>query len=235
MIDVILPVLDEVEAIGWVLARMPGGYHPIVVDNGSTDGSGDIAASLGATVVVADQRGFGAACVAGLRTATADLVCFMDCDASLDPAHLPAVAGPVAAGVADLVLGARRPQRKAWPPHARVANRWLALEVNRRLGTRLRDLGPMRAARREALLALDLRDRRSGWPLEMVLAAGAAGWQIDEVPVPYLRRTGRSKVTGTVRGTFGAVHDMRGQLRLYSSDPGETRGRTGSNQENRLP
>lgn len=235
MIDVILPVLDEVEAIGWVIARMPTGYHPVVVDNGSTDGSGERAAALGATVVVADQRGFGAACFAGLRATTTDVVCFMDCDASLDPAHLPTVAGPVAEGIADLVLGARRPEWRAWPPHARVANRWLAAEVNRRLGTQLRDLGPMRAARREALVALGLQDRRSGWPLEMVLAAGAAGWRIDEVPVPYLRRTGRSKITGTLRGTVGAVRDMRAQLRSYSPDPDDPMVPTGSDQEDRLP
>jgi dTDP-L-rhamnose 4-epimerase len=98
--------------------------------------------------------------------------------------------------------------------HQRVANRVLAFELRRRCGLRLTDLGPMRAARREALLALDLRDRRSGWPLEMVLRAAAAGWRIDEVPVRYERRRGgRSKVTGTVRGTWGAIRDMRAQLR----------------------
>ena len=218
MIDVVLPVLDEVEAIGWVLARMPSGFRPIVVDNGSTDGSAERAAALGATVVTAAERGFGAACFAGLSAATADIVCFMDCDASLDPSHLPEVTGPVADGLADLVLGARRPEWRAWPPHARVANHWLAIEVNRRLGTRLRDLGPMRAALRGSLVDLGLADRRSGWPLEMVLAAGAAGWRIDEVPVPYLRRTGRSKVTGTVRGTLGAVHDMRALLKAYTGE-----------------
>jgi glycosyltransferase involved in cell wall biosynthesis len=219
MIDVVLPVLDEVAAIGWVLARMPAGFRPIVVDNGSTDGSAERADALGATVVTAERRGFGAACHAGLLAAGTDIVCFMDCDASLDPSHLPTIAGPVASGRSDLVLGARRPERRAWPTHARLANRWLAAEVNRRLGTRLHDLGPMRAARREGLLGLDLQDRRSGWPLEMVLAAGTAGWRIDEEPVPYRRRAGRSKVTGTVRGTLGAVHDMRAQLRAWSAAP----------------
>ena len=213
MPDVVLPVLDEAEAIAWVLGRMPEGFHPIVVDNGSTDGSGAIARRLGAEVLVAAERGFGAACWTGLQAATADVVCFMDCDASLDPAYLTTVAGPVTAGVADLVLGAREPERGAWPPHARLANRWLARRVRRRYGYQLRDLGPMRACRREDLLALGLLDRRSGWPLEMVLRAGNAGWRVREVPVPYLARRGRSKVTGTLRGTVVAIRDMRRQLR----------------------
>jgi len=212
MPDVILPVLDEAGAIPWVLGRMPVGYHPIVVDNGSTDGSSQVAADLGAEVVTASQRGFGAACWAGLAAATAEVVCFMDCDASLDPTWLPDVVAPVADGSVDLVLGARVAERGAWPPHARVANRWLARRVKRRYGYALTDLGPMRAARREPLLALGLVDRRSGWPLEMVLRAGNADWRVGEVPVPYLPRAGRSKVTGTVRGTLQAVRDMRRQL-----------------------
>jgi len=210
--DVILPVLDEAGAIPWVLERMPAGYHPIVVDNGSSDGSAEIAARLGAQVVAAPQRGFGAACFAGLLAATSDVVCFMDCDASLDPSYLESVVAPVAAGTADLVLGSRQAERGAWPPHARLANRWLARRVRRRYGYALRDLGPMRACRRQALLDLGLVDRRSGWPLEMVLRAGNAGWRVIEVPVPYLPRQGRSKVTGTVGGTLRAVSDMRRQL-----------------------
>ena len=107
------------------------------------------------------------------------------------------------------MLGARRPTaRGAWPLHARAANTVLALELRRRTGVPLRDLGPMRAARREALLGLGIRDRRFGWPLEMVLRAAAAGWRIAEVPVAYHPRDGRSKVTGTVRGTVRAVRDM---------------------------
>jgi glycosyltransferase involved in cell wall biosynthesis len=211
--DVILPVLDEAGAIPWVLERMPEAYHPIVVDNGSTDGSAGIAERLGAQVVVAAEKGFGAACWAGLQASTADVVCFMDCDASLDPSYLAEVSGPVIAGDADLVLGARQAERGAWPPHARLANRWLARRVRRRFGYDLRDLGPMRAGRRQALLDLGLTDRRSGWPLEMVLRAGNAGWRVCEVPVPYRRREGRSKVTGTVGGTLRAVGDMRRQLR----------------------
>jgi glycosyltransferase involved in cell wall biosynthesis len=216
MPDVIIPVLDEAAALPALLDSLPGGYRAFVVDNGSSDGSGDIAARWGAVVVYEPVRGFGSACWAGLTACDpADgVVCFMDGDGSLDPHDLPLVADPVLAGTADLVLGARRPlERGAWPIHARLANAALARELRRRTGRPLRDLGPMRAARREALLALGLTDRRFGWPLEMVLRASAAGWRVDEVPVPYRARTGRSKVTGTVRGTARTVRDMGRVLR----------------------
>jgi glycosyltransferase involved in cell wall biosynthesis len=209
---VILPVLDEREALPWVLGRIPDGFEPVVVDNGSTDGSGALAARLGAQVVNEPRRGFGAACWAGLEAARSDVVCFMDCDGSLDPRQLPRVADPVAAGRADLVLGARVAQPGAWPRHARAANGVLAWELRRRADVRLRDLGPMRAARRADLLELGIRDRRFGWPLEMVLRAARAGWRIDEVAVDYRPRAGRSKVTGSVRGTARAVRDMAAVL-----------------------
>jgi glycosyltransferase involved in cell wall biosynthesis len=213
VVDVVLPVLDEAAALPWVLGRMPGGYEPIVVDNGSTDGSAQLARRLGARVVAEPRRGFGAACHAGLLAARREVICFMDCDGSLDPAELPEVADPVLAGGRDLMLGARRPEPGAWPLHARLANRALALELRRRTGLALTDLGPMRASRRVGLLELDLRDRRFGWPLEMVLRAERAGWSIDEVEVAYRARSGRSKVTGTVRGTARAVRDMAAALR----------------------
>ena len=213
VIDVILPVLDEAEALPWVLGRMPAGYRPLVVDNGSRDGSAELAATLGARVVREPSRGFGAACHAGLVAAESEVVCLMDCDGSLDPTELPRVADPVVAGRADLVLGARLPEPGAWPLHARLANRALALELRRRTGLALRDLGPMRAARRDALVGLSLRDRRFGWPLEMVLRATGANWRVHEVEVPYRTRSGRSKVTGTVRGSARAVRDMAAALR----------------------
>jgi glycosyltransferase involved in cell wall biosynthesis len=215
-VDLVLPVLDEAAAIPWVLERIPPGVRPIVVDNASTDDSAAVALSFGATVVRESQRGFGAACYAGLREATADVVAFMDCDASLDPTQLVEVTGPVLAGRADLVLGARVPHLGAWPAHARAANRYLARRVSRRFGLRLTDLGPMRAVPREKLLGLGLADRRSGWPLEMVLRAAGAGWRIQEVPVPYLPRRGRSKVTGTLSGTIRAVRDQHRMLRSFS-------------------
>ena len=209
-IDVILPCLNEAEALPWVLARMPAGFHPLVADNGSTDASASIAVEYGATVVRVPQRGFGAACHAGLMAAASDIVCFMDADASLDPRDLPQVAGPVRLGSADLVLGRRMARSLgSWPVHARVANKVLAVELRRRTGVRLRDLGPMRCARRAQLLGLGLSDRRFGYPLEMVMAAANADWRIDEVDIPYLPRSGRSKVTGTVSGTVRTVRDMR--------------------------
>jgi glycosyltransferase involved in cell wall biosynthesis len=212
VIDVILPALDEAAALPSVLGRLPAGYRAIVVDNGSTDGTGAVAAGLGAHVVVEPRRGFGAACEAGLRAATADVVCFLDADGSLDPRQLPRVAEPVSAGRVDLALAARIAAKGAWPVHARLANRGLAFELRRRTGVRLHDLGPMRAARREALLGLGLTDRRSGWPLEMVVRAAAAGWRIEETVADYAPRIGRSKVTGTIRGTVGAIRDMAAVL-----------------------
>ncbi|HWC10568.1 MAG TPA: glycosyltransferase family 2 protein [Acidimicrobiales bacterium] len=222
MPDVVIPVLDEALALPPLLAAMPAGYTPIVVDNGSTDGSGDVARRAGARVVVELVRGFGSACWAGLLAAgdPDGVVCFMDGDGSLDPADLPLVAGPVLAGRADLVLGARRPTgRGAWPLHARLANRVLVREIHRRTGLRLTDLGPMRAARREALLEAGLEDRRFGWPLEMVLRVGDAGRRVSEVDVPYSPRRGRSKVTGTVGGPVRTVRDMRRVLRARPEAP----------------
>lgn len=209
-----LPCLDEAAALPWVLARVPNDWQPIVVDNGSTDGSAEIAAELGALVVHESRRGFGAACHAGLRAAEAELVAFCDCDGSLDPGAVEEVAAPVSAGEADLVLARRRPTgRGAWPLHARAGNLALSRMVRQRTGVRLHDLGPLRAARRSDLLDLSLTDRRSGYPLEMVVRAADQGWRIRETSVAYRPRTGRSKVTGTWRGTFHAVQDMRAVLR----------------------
>jgi hypothetical protein len=225
-----------------VLGRLPDGWRGIVVDNGSTDGSADVAREHGALVVEEARRGFGAAAHAGLEAATAPFVAFCDADASMDPADLPILAAPVFAGDAELVLGRRRPTtRGAWPFHARVANLALAhlmrrassttrapcsratsaepsvdplsTTMRRASGVALHDLGPMRVASREGLLGLGLADRRSGYPLEMVLRASEAGWRIVELDVPYAPRVGRSKVTGTVKGTARAVGDMSRLLR----------------------
>jgi glycosyltransferase involved in cell wall biosynthesis len=214
MIDVILPVLNERLALPSVLASIPAGYRPIVVDNGSDDGSADLARTLGATVVPEPRRGFGAACWAGLQAAQSEAVCFMDCDGSLDGADLPRVVAGLRADPPTLVLGRRVPvSRDAWPVHARMANRVLSRQIRRQTSLDLRDIGPMRAAPREGLLQLGLQDRRFGWPLEMVLRAAGAGWRVTEIDVPYAARAGRSKVTGTVRGTARTIADMRAVMR----------------------
>ncbi|MCU1528437.1 MAG: Undecaprenyl-phosphate 4-deoxy-4-formamido-L-arabinose transferase [Frondihabitans sp.] len=219
-VDVILPCLDEAAALPWILGRLPEGYRAIVVDNGSTDDSAEVARRLGALVVHEPRRGFGAAAHAGLLAATAPIVAFCDADASMDPRDLPALVAPVLSGVAELTLGRRRPTTfGAWPVHARLANLVLAQLMRRASGARLHDLGPMRAARRDDLLTLDLRDRRSGYPLEMVLRGAEAGWRFLELDAPYAPRVGRSKVTGTVRGTLRAVHDMSALLRDSAARP----------------
>lgn len=207
-IDLVLPCLDEAAALPAVLAGLPAGVRAIVVDNGSSDGSAAVARSFGATVVLEPRRGYGAACHRGLLEATAAVVAFCDADASLRLSDLPLVARPVQDGEADLVLGRRRAAPGAWPWHARVANAVLALPVSVVARHRLHDLGPLRAARREELLALGVQDRRSGYPLETVLRAAQDGWRVREVDVQYAPRVGRSKVTGTVRGTVQAVSDM---------------------------
>ncbi len=208
-IDLIIPALNEAEALPWVLGRLPPGVRAIVVDNNSTDATAEVARNLGALVVHERVPGFGSACFAGLSAATADFVCFMDGDGSLDPHDLPKIFAPVVEGTVDLMLGARRPEPGAMTFHQKLANRVLAYELCRRTGDSMSDLGPMRCARRDGLLALRLTDRRSGWPLEMVLKAAAQGWRISEIGIPYTpRKGGKSKVTGTIKGTYRAVKDM---------------------------
>ncbi|MFG1622102.1 glycosyltransferase family 2 protein [Kribbella sp. NPDC049227] len=208
-VDLILPCLNEAAALPWVLERLPVGVRAVVVDNGSTDGSPEIAARFGASVVRCEIRGYGAACHAGLEAAEAEVVAFMDSDASLDPRQLGRVTAPVLAGTVDLMVGRRRAlSRRSWPWHLRLANAELSRRIRRRTGVALHDLGPMRAARRSALLALDLRDRRSGYPLETVVRAAEGGWRIAEVDVDYRPRSGRSKVTGTPLGAARALLDM---------------------------
>jgi glycosyltransferase involved in cell wall biosynthesis len=207
-IEVVLPCLNEVEGLRWVLERMPSAISALVVDNGSGDGSVELAEAFGVRVVHASQRGYGAACHAGLSAATAPIVALMDADASLDPRQLVRVVRPIVAGEADLMLGRRQPVRGAFPWQLRIANRALTRRIRRRTGVRLRDLGPMRAGRREFLLGLGLTDRRSGYPAETVVRAADMGARIAEVAVDYLPRRGRSKVTGTPLGVWHAVRDM---------------------------
>ncbi|WP_433724393.1 glycosyltransferase family 2 protein [Actinoplanes sp. CA-051413] len=217
MTDVVLPCLNEAPALPWLLTRLPAGYRAIVADNGSTDGSADVARAHGAEVVSVPEPGYGAAVHAGLLAADPDdgVVCMLDADGSFDPAVLPRLADPVRAGAAELVVGRRRPTtRNAWPTHARLGNAVLSQRLRRTTGLPVHDIGPIRAARKSDLLALGLRDRRFGYPLELLIAAGKAGWRVTEIDVAYHPRTAgtRSKVTGTVRGTARAIRDMSAVL-----------------------
>jgi glycosyltransferase involved in cell wall biosynthesis len=217
-IDVVLPCLDEAAALPGVLTALPPGYRAIVVDNGSRDGSPQVAARHGARVVHEPRRGYGAAVHAGLEAADAELVCVLDADGSFDPAELPALVAPVAAGSAELTVGRRRPVcAGAWPWHARAGTALVAALLRHR-GVPLRDLSPIRVARRDALLALGVTDRAFGYPLELLIRAAAAGWRIHELDVSYAPRAAgtRSKVSGSVRGTLRATRDFAGVLRTVS-------------------
>ena len=214
-VEVILPCLDEGPALPGVLARLPAGYRAIVVDNGSTDGSAGIARAHGAMVVTEPRPGYGAAAHAGLIAASADIVCVLDCDGSVDPAELVRLVEPVRSRQADLVVGRRRPtQRAAWPRYARLGNALVAARLRRRTGLSVRDLGAVRVARREPLLELGVTDRRFGYPLELLVRAGAAGWRVLEADVAYRPRAAgtRSKVTGSLRGTLRTVRDFAAVL-----------------------
>jgi len=213
-VDVVLPCLDEAAALPGVLAALPAGYRAIVVDNGSTDGSPEIAAAHGATVVHEPRKGYGAAVHTGLEHARTDVVCFLDADGSLDPAELVPLVTAVAGG-ARLAVGRRVPvARGVWPWHARAGNRLLATLLRRR-GLPVSDIAPARAVRRRDLLDLGVADRAFGYPLELLLRAAAARWQVVELDVAYRPRAlgTRSKVSGSVRGTLRAVRDMAGVLR----------------------
>ena len=213
-VDVVLPCLDEAAALPGELTALPAGYRAIVVDNGSTDGSPEIAARYGATVVHEPRRGYGAAVHTGLSCASAEIVCFLDADGSLDPAELVPLVAAVSSGV-QLAVGRRVPvSRGVWPWHARMGNRVLATVLRRR-GLPVSDIACMRAVRRADLLALDVRDRAFGYPLELLVRATEAGWSVLERDVAYGPRAAgtRSKVSGSVRGTLRAVRDMAGVLR----------------------
>lgn len=218
-VDVILPCLDEAAALPDVLAAFPPGYRPIVVDNGSSDGSADVAARHGAQVVREDRRGYGAAVHAGVLASGTDVVCVLDADGSLDPAELPALVGPIADGIADLTVGRRVPSsRSAWPWHARLGNAALAALLRRR-GLAVHDIAPMRAMHRERLLSLGIRDRACGYPLELLIRARQERLRLLEIDVTYRPRTAgtRSKVSGSLTGTVRAVRDMTAVLSRASS------------------
>ena len=204
----IIPALDEAPVIATLVARVPRDLvgEVIVVDNGSTDGTGAVAARAGARVVSEPRRGYGAACAAGVRAlgADTDIAAFLDGDGSQRPEELPRVLAPILTSEADLVLGVRR-MTGTHPLHASLGTRLVAALVAWRFGVRLRDLGPFRAIRVDLLRRLGMHDRAFGWPVEMVVKAAARGARIVEVDVTHAaRQAGRSKVSGTFRGSVRA-------------------------------
>jgi len=212
-VTVVLPALDEAAALPVALASFPPGVDLLVVDNGSSDDTAAVAAAVGARVIAEPRRGFGAACWAGvLASPAAEVLVFADADGSFDGADLAAVAGPVLGGQADLVVGSRTTgvrEPGAMTAFAVAANRALGITCRLLFGIPLSDLGPFRAIRRDTLLALGVRDRGQGWPLEMIGRAGQAGLRVVEVPVRYRPRAGgASKVSGSLRGSLRATTAM---------------------------
>jgi glycosyltransferase involved in cell wall biosynthesis len=207
----ILPCRDEAAALVDLLPRVTDRFDVIVVDNGSTDGTAQVARRHAVHVVHEPQPGYGAAVHAGVLAADTDFVAVMDGDGSLDPADLDALLDDVESGRATMAVGRRRPvERGVWPWHARLGNRLVLAWLRRRLGLAVRDIAPIRVCRREDLLRLDLRDRRFGYPVELLQKASQAGWRITERDVGYHARARgtRSKVSGSVRGTARAARDF---------------------------
>jgi glycosyltransferase involved in cell wall biosynthesis len=210
-VTVIIPTRNERAAIGHVLADLPPDLitEVIVVDNNSTDGTAEIAAGMGARVISEPRRGYGQACLTGLSCANApDVVVFLDGDYSDRPAELPLLLTPITEGHADITIGSRLAGPRApgaLPWHAWFGN-WLAATMITKLyGSRISDLGPFRAARADVLQALELEETTYGWAVELILKGASRGLRIVEVPVSYHPRIGKSKISGTFRGTMGAT------------------------------
>jgi glycosyltransferase involved in cell wall biosynthesis len=213
-VSVVIPALNESRSLPLVLAALPRDRiaEVVVVDNGSTDGTGEVARRLGAIVVEEPRRGYGRACLAGIATLRAlseppDVVVFLDADFSDHPDELPRLVEPIAADRADLVVGSRVlgcREPGALLPQARLGNHLAAWLIWRLYGARVTDLGPFRAVRYATLLALDMRDTDFGWTVEMQVKAARDGVRYGEVPVSYRRRVGVSKITGTVSGSIRA-------------------------------
>jgi glycosyltransferase involved in cell wall biosynthesis len=206
---VVLPCLNEAASLPGVLADLPADYLPLVVDNNSTDGTADVARRLGAQVVAETQPGYGAAVHSGIVAASTPVVAVLDGDGSMDPRELPRLVAELDRG-ADMAVGRRRPAPGVrWPWHARLGNAAVCWRLRSRHGLDVHDIAPMRVARRDAVLALGVTDRRSGYPLELLVRAAAADWRVVEHDVTYGPRTGgKSKVSGSVRGSFTAALDF---------------------------
>jgi len=210
-VAVIIPALNEEQAIALVLRDIPRNFvdEAIVVDNGSSDGTARVAESSGATVRRELEKGYGAACLAGIEALRADIeiVVFLDGDYSDHPEEVELLVQPIAENMADFVVGSRmlrEESRKALSWQQRLGNRLAAKLVAWRFRYRFTDLGPFRAIRRDALDSLRMRDRRFGWTVEMQIKAACAGLRVREAPVRYRPRIGRSKVSGTLWGALRA-------------------------------
>jgi glycosyltransferase involved in cell wall biosynthesis len=216
MCDVVIPCRDEAAALPIVLAHVPDGWNVIVVDNGSTDGTADVARGLGATVVAESQPGYGSAVHTGMLAATSEFVAVIDGDASMRLDELVPMLDLVRSGSVTMAVGRRRPVgRGVWPWHARAGTKLLATMIRRSSDFPIHDLAPMRVCRRDDLLHLGVQDRRFGYPLELMLKASRAGWTVREIDVSYDRRAAgtTSKVSGSVKGTAKVVHDFANVLR----------------------
>jgi len=209
-VSVIIPTHNEAQAIGYVLADLPSSLvtEVIVVDSNSSDGTPDIAAKMGARVVQEARRGYGRACLTGLAAATSpDIVVFLDGDYSDRPSELPVLLAPIVEGRADITLGSRLHDQRsagAMPWHQVFGNRLAAGLIRILYGPRISDLGPFRAARADVLHTLALEETTYGWAVEMILKGALAGFRVVEVPVSYYPRIGKSKISGTLKGTLGA-------------------------------
>ena len=208
-VTVVIPCRDESGALPGVLAALPPGYAALVVDNGSRDGTADVARACGARVVTEPEPGYGAAVQAGIAAAPDGVIGVLDGDGSLDAAELPALVEALGSGV-DLVVGRRRAAgRGAWPLHARLGNAMIAWRLRREHGLAVHDIGAMRVGRRASLLSLGPLHRRYGYPLDLLLTAARADWTVVECDVTYRpRSSGRSKVSGSLRGTLRAARDF---------------------------
>jgi glycosyltransferase involved in cell wall biosynthesis len=209
LVTVVLPCLNEEESLPAVLTAIPAGYRALVIDNNSTDATAEVARAHGAGVVAEPRPGYGSAVHAGIVAAVTPIVAVLDADGSLNPADLPRLVDELERG-ADMVTGRRRPTHGLrWPWHARLGNAAVCWRLRSRHRLQVRDIAPMRVARRDALLALSVTDRRSGYPVELLVRAAAAGWKVVELDVEYGPRTGgKSKVSGSVRGSLTAAVDF---------------------------